>query len=87
MYEAILDFLAAISNNEDSKWSSETMTDVFGLLCVISSSAFIAVFKVNRCMLEYAVGLSKLLQGSTQDVLHRKPQQAAPGFYAGCSPP
>ena len=35
----------------------------------ISSSAFIIAFQVNRRVFEYAVGLSKLFQGSTQDVL------------------
>ena len=69
MCEAILDCLTAISNDESNKWSFKTMTDVFGLLCGISSSAFTVAFQVNRCMFEDAVGLSKLLQGSTQDVL------------------
>ena len=40
MYEVNIDCLTAISKNEGNKWSSETMTDAFGLLCVISSSAF-----------------------------------------------
>ena len=63
------------------------MTDAFGrCLLMTSSFAFIAAFQVNRCMFEYTIDLSKLLQGSTQDVLHHRPQQAAPGFYAGCSP-
>ena len=48
---------------------SKTMTGAFGLLCTISSSAFIIAFQVNQCMFEYTVSLSKLLQGSTQDVL------------------
>ena len=74
MYEAILDCLTVTSNNEGNKWSSETMTDAFGLLCGISSCAFIVALQVNRCMFDYTVGLSKLLQGSTQDVLHRRPQ-------------
>ena len=45
------------------------MTDAFGLLCTISSSAFIVAFQVNWYMFEYAVCLLKLPQGSTQDVL------------------
>ena len=45
------------------------MTDAFGRLLMISSSAFIAAFQVIRCMFEYAIDLSKLPQGSTQDVL------------------
>ena len=69
MYEAILDCLTAISNDESNKWSFKTMTDVFGLLCGISSSAFTAAFQVSRCMFEDAVGLSKLFQGSTQDII------------------
>ena len=69
MYEAVLDSLTAISNYEGNKWRFKTLTDVFGLLCGISSSAFTAAFQVDRCMLEYTVGLSKLLQGSTQDII------------------
>ena len=69
MYEAILYCLTSISNNEDNKWTSKTMTGAFGLLlCAISSSAFVAPFQVNQCMFEYTVDLSKLLQGSEQVV-------------------
>ena len=67
MSEDILDCLTAISNHEGNKWGSKTMTGAVGLLCAISSSTFI--FQVNRCMFQYTVGLSKLPQGSTQDVL------------------
>ena len=87
MHKTILDCLTAISNHEGNKRSSKTMTVAFGLLCAISCSAFIAAFQVHLCMFEYVVCLSKLLQGSTQDVLHHRLQQAAPGIYAGCSPP
>ena len=52
-----------ISNNEGNKWSLKTMADAFGLLCAISSFAFIVAFEVSRCMFEYTVSLSKLLQG------------------------
>ena len=34
-----------------------------------ATNGFILSFQVNRCMFEYTAGLSKLLQGSTQDVL------------------
>ena len=63
--EMIIDCLTAISNNEGNKWNSTTMSDAFGLLCAISSFAFIVAFQVNRCTFEYTVGL----------------QQADPWFY------
>ena len=71
MFEAILECLTAISNNESNKWNSKTMTDASGLLRATSSSVFIVAFQVNRCMFEYIVDLSKLFHGST---------------HAGCSP-
>ena len=47
---------------------NKNITDVFSLLWAISSSAFIAALQVNQCMFEYTIDLSKLFQGSTQDV-------------------
>ena len=35
MYEPILDYPTAISNNDGNKWSSNTVTDSFVLLCAI----------------------------------------------------
>ena len=58
---------------------------VFYAGCLSTPQAPASCSRVLRRMFEYTAGPSKLLQGSTQDVwVHRRPQQAAPGFYAGC---
>ena len=49
------------------KWSSKLTTDVFVLLCAITSSAFIAAVLLNWCMFEYIIDLTKWLQGYMQD--------------------
>ena len=60
MHEAMLDCLTAFSNNESNKWRSKAMTDAVGLLCVISSYAFIAAFQVDWYLIEYTVGLNNV---------------------------
>ena len=58
MYEVIPDCLTAISN----KWNKKRMTNAFGLVRDL-------VFRIDRCTFEYTIGISKLLHGSTQNVL------------------
>ncbi len=68
MYEAIHLTLQKIAKNQQD-WDSKSMTEASGLLNTITTPGFIVAFNVNLYIFGFTKVFSKLLQGSSRDIL------------------
>ena len=70
LYEPLLLCLETISLNKDrKKWDAKSKTEAQGLFHQIKNPVFIAAFCTAKYLFGYTRGLSRSLQGTTQDVV------------------
>jgi len=63
--------LSKIVNKDDAdkKWDTKTITDANGLLCRMSTSAFVVSFQTAKYLFGFTSSLATSLQGTTQDIV------------------
>lgn len=69
LYEPLLDCLDGIEANDKRCWDPKSVTQASGLNAQLRSSKFIISFTVCHYIFGFTVGLSRLLQGTSKDIV------------------
>ena len=69
LYEPLLDCLDGIEANDKRCWDPKSVTQASGLNAQLRSSKFIISFTVCHYIFGFTVGLSRLLQGTSMDIV------------------